>query len=108
MGYKKVCFDCRKAFSVFGEDTSNINLVCPECGRQATLFNHKFRPPKKNNVKQWELVKFLKDNGFVYQHVYKKIGDDVLQQIAYPETMEDAKLFVEKYKSLANTNWNVF
>jgi hypothetical protein len=72
MAHKKICLNCRKAFNVTNADRTKINLTCPEYERQPALFNHKFRPPKKSDMKQWELVLFLRANGFVYQHVYTK------------------------------------
>lgn len=63
MGHKKVCFTCRKAFSV--------NLI-------------EDRPIKQV------------DNGFYYDHV----SDNGLY-VKYPLTIEEARLFVMKYKSQA-------
>ena len=100
MGHKKVCFNCRKAFSVYKNDSSEINLKCPECGQQATLINHKFRPPKQNDVKRWKVAEYLKDNGFFYHHTYEKIERGVYSLVPYPNTMEDAKEFVKKHKGI--------
>lgn len=89
MGHKKVCFSCRKAFSLYDYEAKNVNLTCPECGVDTILLNHKFRPPKRDDLKKWQLAKFLVDNGFHFNHVYK---DNRL--IHYPTNMEDAKRFV--------------
>jgi DNA-directed RNA polymerase subunit RPC12/RpoP len=95
MGYKKVCFNCRKAFTI-----SNLSsLACPECGGNTILFNHKFRPPKKDDFKKWDVVEFLKDEGFDYQHVYRKADDsNGYISVRFPETMKEAKEFATKYK----------
>lgn len=98
MGHKKVCFTCRKAFSLYEYEAKIINLTCPECGLSTILINHKFRPPKREDIKQWQLAKFLVDNGFHFQHVYK---DHVL--IPYPTNMEDARTFVIDNKIKAYT-----
>ena len=46
MGYKNVCFDCRKAFNQ-GTDLINIReSKCPECGILMTQVTHRFRPAK--------------------------------------------------------------
>jgi predicted RNA-binding Zn-ribbon protein involved in translation (DUF1610 family) len=108
MGHKKVCFSCRKAFSIYKNNQEIINLTCPNCGSQTTLFNHKFRPPEQNDVKQWTLVEFLKENGFVYQHVYKQIDRGTCIEVEYPKDLEEAKEFVEMYKKQAYTDKNIF
>ena len=60
-----------------------------------TLMPHRFRPPKKLDLKKWEVVEFLVLKGFKYGHVYRSVG----KYAKYPETMKDALEFVEKYKS---------
>ena len=102
MGSKKVCFDCRKAFSVYNNDAEKINLTCPECGKQTTIFSHLFRPPKQDDLKRWKVVEFLKDHGFLYQHVYEVEAESLLHsQVQYPETMNEAQVFVARYKNQA-------
>ena len=106
MGYKNVCFDCRKAFSQ-GTDFNDIReSKCPDCGLLMKLVTHRFRPPKQSETKKWEVAKFLMEHGFLYEHVYKRIyeinGVTVLANYAtYPETMREAKEFVEKHKNQA-------
>ena len=108
MGYKNVCFDCRKAFNQ-GTDLDKIReSKCPDCGKLMKQVTHRFRPPKQKDLKQWEVAKFLMEKGFLYEHVYKRIyevrGITVLANYAiYPENMRDAKEFVEKYKAQAET-----
>jgi len=93
MGHKKVCFTCRKAFSLYEYETKQVNLTCPECGLDTILLNHKFRPPKRDDLKQWQLAKFLVDHGFLFSHAYK---DNIM--IHYPKTMEEAETFVRENK----------
>jgi DNA-directed RNA polymerase subunit RPC12/RpoP len=108
MGYKNVCFDCKKAFNQ-GTDLNNIReSKCPDCGQLMKQVTHRFRPPKQKDTKQWEVAKFLMESGFLYEHVYERIyeirGITVLANYAtYPENMRDAKEFVEKYKAQAET-----
>lgn len=102
MGYKKVCFTCRKAFSVYRTTVEKVNLVCPECGNQTIIFSHLFKPPKQNDIKRWKVVEFIKDHGFVYQRVYATYTNSVLSgQTNYPETMAEAKKFIIAYKDQA-------
>ncbi|MDB5199582.1 MAG: hypothetical protein JWO92_1545 [Chitinophagaceae bacterium] len=96
MGYKKVCFNCRKAFTI--SDLSS--LACPECGGIVILFNHKFRPPKKDDLNKWAVVKFLSDKGFTYNHVWEKDeNSNSYTEVPYPETMKEAIEFATKYKT---------
>lgn len=75
------------------------------------LLPHRFRPPKKDDEKKWEIVRFLLKHGFYYQHIYKKIethknGVTSYEEYAeYPENMLDAKEFVEVYKQQAKQAW---
>lgn len=94
MGHKKVCFTCRKAFSTYTNEAETIHLICPECGGKTLLLSHRFRPPKRENIKQWDIVKFITDHGFTFEHVYKHKGSGVYTIVPYPETMEEAKEFV--------------
>jgi predicted nucleic acid-binding Zn-ribbon protein len=98
MGHKKACFKCRKAFSVYKNDSDEINLTCPECGLQTALLNHKFKPPKQDDTKKWKVAEFLKDNGFFYDHTYEQINGRGYIEVPYPDTMEEAKDFVKKHK----------
>ncbi|AWI26770.1 hypothetical protein HYN49_13180 [Flavobacterium pallidum] len=66
------------------------------------LFPHRFKPPKKENIQEWEVVKYLIENGFKYQHIYKNVelknGVMCFSGYAdYPTNIRDAKEFVEKY-----------
>jgi ribosomal protein S27AE len=107
MGYKKVCFNCRKAFNIDNEKINSVNLTCPNCGNTTTIFNHKFRPPKNDDIKNWKVIEFLKDNGFVYQHIFKE-NNKVFTEVPYPKNMAEARQFVQEYKEQANTDNNIF
>ena len=106
MGYKAVCLSCRKAFNVSSDYADHIPVKCPECSGKLITFNHKFRPPKQSDIKTWKVVAFLYKHGFNYQHVQKDMPFDTLRNMPegdryeeYPTNMNDAKEFVEKYKS---------
>lgn len=105
MGHKKVCLYCRKAFSFnIYNNTNTMNILCPECGKPAILVNHKFRPPKQDDLKKWEVVSLLVKNGFVFQHIYEEIERGMHLQMRYPTTIEEAKEFIEKYKRQVSKN----
>ena len=76
--------------------------------KETTIFNHKFRPPKQSDIKKWKLVEYLKNNGFVYQHILKEAEPGSFQEVSYPTTIEEAKEFVLKYKSQAYTDNNIY
>jgi NDP-sugar pyrophosphorylase family protein len=97
MGYKLICVDCRKAFSI-GTDFSKFKeKICPECGKMMIRVSHLFQPPKKDDKKQWKMIQFLIDNGFKFEHSYKYIEKGTWLNIPYPTNLKEAKEFVEKY-----------
>lgn len=108
MGYKAVCLNCRKAFNIASYYDGHVPEKCPECSGPLALFNHKFRPPKQTDIKSWQLVAFLYQHGFNYQHIETEMSGGVAEKlpvteryIKYPENLKDAKVFVEKYKTQA-------
>lgn len=110
MGHKKVCLNCRKAFNQNSDFTVETGIICPECGEKMTEVNHKFRPPKKSDLKAWNVAKYLIENGFLYQHIYKNIEERnglVAKEkyVDYPKTMSEAENFVLEFKNQAITEW---
>ena len=102
MGYKSVCLDCRKVFSQ-GTDFTKFkkDKVCPNCGKMMIFLNEKFRPPKINNGKEWEVVKFLIKNGYHYDHIWEYVEQGTFRMVnsPYPKTMKEAEEFIKKYKN---------
>jgi len=101
---KKLCLTCRKSFNISFEDSILSNFKCPQCGKHAFVVTHRFRPPKVDDKRKWDIVKFLIDNGFSYQHIaiYEPDRHGIKRFVAYvqyPENMLDAIEFVEKYKN---------
>tara|TARA_R110002050_G_scaffold204327_1_gene339514 strand:- start:47 stop:349 length:303 start_codon:yes stop_codon:yes gene_type:complete len=100
MGYKNVCLNCLRVENL-GTDYENFRTGnCPECSSEMIFVNHKFRPPKKNDKKRWELVKFLIARGFNFQSVSDENGI----YVTYPQSIEEAKEFVKKYEFRAIKN----
>ncbi|MET4075594.1 hypothetical protein [Hymenobacter sp. UYCo722] len=97
MGAKHVCFICQKAFNApFG---TKGPTKCPECGHSLEILSQRFRPPKKREKEKWDMVKFLVDHGFYFNHIYATpAGGDFIK---YPENMQEAKEFVVKYHAQA-------
>jgi DNA-directed RNA polymerase subunit RPC12/RpoP len=102
MGNKSVCFNCKKSFSFFNAEAQK---VCPECKGEVFVYPHRFRTPKKDDIKKWAVVEYLKENDFFYQHIskeYEYIDANGIVRICsgyvkIPETMREAKEFVEGY-----------
>jgi len=97
------CFNCKKSFKRH-VDTSPCDypraLSCPECGENSVNLGRNFKPPKRNDEKQWKKVKYLVDHGFYFQKIRIDINDD---PIPYPSTLEEAKVFVKEYERFAVT-----
>ncbi len=98
------CLTCRKSFKrgkpaakEFFPDT----MPCPNCGRLALNFGRHFKAPKKNDDAQWKKVRYLAEHGFWFQRIH--IGEKAENVVPYPDTLEQARDFVEKYKEHALT-----
>jgi len=76
---------------------------CPRCGDWALDLGRNFKPPKSSDKAQWAKVEFLVQHGFVFQKIYRE-ADGGFLQVRYPETLAEAKEFVEHY---ADQAWNV-
>jgi hypothetical protein len=104
VGYKKVCLECKICLNRPFDNGSEREYPCSVSGKPMKLLSHLFKPPKKTNSKHWETVKYLVENCFHYQHIYKTIekknGVIISREgyVSYPENLKDAKEFVKKYK----------
>ena len=107
MGHKAVCLTCKIAFSQGTNPDTSRAINCPDCRLQMIYLPHRFRPPKKSDGKKWEVVRFFIEHRFYYQHIYNNSDISVKDYhkrenlVEYPNNMNDAKEFVEKYKSQA-------
>lgn len=81
---------------------------CPECGNQAIAITHRFRPPKIEDKRKWDVVKFLIENGFPYNiSIYEFDRHGIQRFISYaqyPDNMIDAIEFIDKYSAQAFKN----
>lgn len=95
------CLNCCKSFKREFVRTEGVpmELKCPECGNPSYNFGRHFKTPKKSDKKQWQKIKFLFDHGFRFQKI--RTGNDQKDTVPYPETLEQAKEFVVKYKEYA-------
>lgn len=103
MGHKNVCLSCRLCFNLKHDAISGPERQCPQCKKPMRYLPHRFRPPKKTDLKGWQLVKFLVENGFPFQHIYTVGNNELVQSkynnyTPYPKNLRDAKAFIEQYK----------
>ena len=70
MGHKLVCFNCRKVKNLDSnfDKSESINNICTKCNSAMKRLPHRFRPPKKEDLKKWKVVEYLFENGFEYEH----------------------------------------
>jgi len=106
VGTKKVCFDCKTCFNRYYDSGSGLTYPCPTCSKPMAMLSHTFRPPVKTDDKAWELVKFLWQNGFCFQHIFDEDANQTAtsnskKYVPYPKNMAEAKEFVLKYKTQA-------
>lgn len=102
MGYKKISLACKIAFNRDLDLGSKLTYPCPECGNPMILLSHRFRAPKKTDFNAWEVVTFLIENGFPYQHIYKLENNNLTSEYAeFPTSLKDAQEFIETYKEQA-------
>ncbi len=95
------CLECCKSFKRQIDISNDFpkTLPCPECGGESHNFGRHFKAPKKTDKKQWAKIKFLLEHGFKFQKI--RVGSEHNETIPYPETLEEAKEFVVKYKKYA-------
>lgn len=100
MAHKKICLKCRISFSINTNSELENNKVvnCSNCHEAMLIVHHKFKPPKRNDLKKWKFVELLVNNGFLFQSVYENISVGVFLKVDYPKNLKEAKEFVEKHK----------
>lgn len=87
-----VCFDCRKGFKKYVDmlTESEKKQACPQCGENMYMAGIAFKAPKKEDKKQWDKVKLLILNEFVF---YRD------SEIEVPlKTPREALEFLERHK----------
>jgi hypothetical protein len=94
------CLGCRKSFKrhVVIEHVPN-QLACPQCSGSAYNFGRHFKPPRQADTRQWEKIRFLFEHGFRFQKI--RVGPGHHDTVPYPETLEEAKVWVVQYRQHA-------
>ena len=106
MGHKKVCIDYKLTSNRDFNSGTDLTYPCPECQKSMMLLPHRFRPPKKTDIKGWQLVKLLTDNGFYFQHIYQEGSGELFGKltdnyVSYSKNLREAKEFVITHKNNA-------
>ena len=67
------CFKCRKSFKkpfitrdVIVKKLNDSSYSCPQCKSKMHSMGLDFKTPKQNDIKQWQKVEILYQNGFTY------------------------------------------
>ncbi|QSP94191.1 hypothetical protein LPB19_13475 [Marinobacter salinisoli] len=95
------CLSCCKSFKREFNLAKECpaKLTCPDCGGAAHNFGRDFKAPKRSDKRQWDKIRFLFDHGFRFQKI--RVGSGHHDVVPYPETMDEAREFVVKYKKYA-------
>jgi predicted RNA-binding Zn-ribbon protein involved in translation (DUF1610 family) len=89
-----VCVSCRKSFKRPWQDAV-YHRPCPSCGNPAIQVSRKFKPPKADDLEQWEKVQLLIEHGFLFQSIYDDTQSG--RNVPYPKTLKDAREWINKW-----------
>lgn len=73
-----VCLDCRKMFNQlpwfrrYSYPAKSFKAICPECGSEMKNAGHNFKPPRRNNIKQWRKVEWLLQRGYKWDYTVER------------------------------------
>jgi hypothetical protein len=84
------CFACRRSFKRPGDHRDEA--ACPVCGNVAIRLSRKFKPPRRDDVKQWAKVETLVRLGFRFDTIWDGEGGTV----RYPSTERAIPAFVKR------------
>lgn len=69
-----VCLACRKMFNQLpwfrrhDAPAKTFKVICPECGAEMKNAGRGFKPPRRNNIKQWRKVDLLLQRGYRWDY----------------------------------------
>ena len=105
-GYKMhfVCLECENSFKreVEHPDIKNFGK-CSTCEGITYNCGRHFKPPKKEDKKQWKKVRKLISEGFWFQKVYEysqETGGH--HHIEYPTTLDEVTEFIARFSKDKN------
>jgi len=91
-----VCFECRKSFKRSADVRQS--RPCPICAGPTHPMNRKFKAPRQDETKAWQIVRLLFDHGFRFASVVDETG----ARVQYPTTLAEAKEFVRSHGRFAS------
>jgi DNA-directed RNA polymerase subunit RPC12/RpoP len=82
---KYSCLACRETRKRVVTSTREApdKLTCPTCGSEAYWMSHKFRSPRKTDVRAWAVVDRLVRNGFRYIPVEESYPTEISEVDAF-------------------------
>lgn len=98
MSYKSVCTNCKKAFNQGNNFEQPISLVCPQCRQPMFFANQKFKPPKKEDNKKWEIIKALFEGGYDFQSFYQEVYPNN-NFVSFPKKLNEVESFLQAYQN---------
>src|SRR3989442_14886135 len=96
--FPHVCFGCRKSFKFPAQLGTRL---CPQCRAPMIRLSRKFSAPKASDIHQWEKVRYLVENGFLFYPVQEMVAPNASKRASYPRTLNEARTFVERFRSQA-------
>jgi len=96
------CLNCKTAHKrhIDGDPIAYpLIMECPICKEKMYNVGRHFKAPKKSDSAQWKKIRFLIAHGFLFQKI--RPNPNSSESIPYPDTLEEAKEFVIKYKKWA-------
>ena len=95
------CLECQRSFKRQFDllEACPESLKCPRCGGEALNFGRHFKAPRKTAKRQWDKIRFLVKHGFRFQKI--RLASGRQDSVAYPETLEEAREFIVKFKDYA-------
>ena len=67
--------------------------ACPQCAMPMTRLSRKFKAPATRAKAQWEKVRLLVENGFLFYSVYERTSWGEVG-VAYPKSVKEARKFI--------------
>jgi hypothetical protein len=96
--FPHICVDCRKSFK---KPESLMPRACPQCAGPMTQLSRKFKAPAARAKAQWEKVRLLVENGFLFYSVYDRTSWGEVG-VAYPKSVKEARKFIRGNLRQAN------
>jgi hypothetical protein len=96
-----VCFACRRSFKRPRRFGGEGHLGdCPACHGPSFALHPHFKAPRRDDVKQWQKVQLLVENGFYFWPLYDRKNGNA--DVQYPASLKEAVAWVKRWKHLTD------